>query len=501
MSRVNHCLLVLLCLSWGGAARCDVTLPALFSDHAVLQRSDKVPIWGKAAPGESVTITLDKATASATTGDDGKWKALLNLQAEGPGPYNLVAQGKNQITVSDVLVGDVWVCGGQSNMDFPLSHASNATQEIPASTNPMLRHFKVKFVTSPVPLDDVQGKWELADPKTTPAWSAVAYFFGKHLQKELGVPVGLLNDCVGGTCVETWISSEALDTDPDLKSGKDKAQKDRAAFDDFGKQYEAWQKQYNREDHPTADPQAFAAPGIDPKDWKTVNLPGPFSAAGLPDTGAVWLRKTFTLPPAMLGKNIDMRLDDVHDFAQVYWNGKKIGERDETAIDQRYGMTGSNPMSKEADVTLAVRIFNPHGGMGIFKGLDNHFGVNGIQFAGDWQAKTEYELPALDPTALAALPVRPNIPLSPQNVASYLFNGMINPVIPYAIQGVIWYQGEGNWDQGFQYRTAFPLLIKDWRNRWGAAIFHSIFARSPALTGRPRYPAIAGNQKSAKLKP
>jgi sialate O-acetylesterase len=480
--------ILVLCAVQGLAAQGDVTLPALFSNHAVLQKSDHVPIWGKAAPGEPVTVTLDKATASAKAGDDGKWKTQLDLSAEGPGPYNLVVQGTNQVTVSDVVVGEVWICGGQSNMDFVLHNASNAKDEIPASANPMLRHFKVKFNASPVPVDDVQGKWELADPKTTPQWSAVAYFFGKQMQKELGVPVGLLNDCVGGTCVETWTSSEALDTDPDLKAGKDTAQKARHDFDDYATQYAAWQKQYNREDHPAADPATFAAPGVATTDWKTVPLPGNFDAAGLPNGGAIWVRKTFTLPPEMMGHNMDMRLGDIHDFAQVYWNGTKIGERDEAAIDERYILTSSNRLLKDSGVTLAIRVFCPHGGAGLLKGADNHFSVNSIQFTGDWQAKVEYALPPLDDAAAQALPARPALPLNPQNVASYLFNGMINPVIPYAIRGAIWYQGEGNWDQGFQYRTAFPMLINDWRTRWNRGDFPFYFCQIASYNGHDKVP-------------
>jgi sialate O-acetylesterase len=497
----RRCFIAITLVGTINFAHADVTVPAFFSDHAVLQKSAKVPIWGKAAPSEAVTVTLDKATTTATTGDDGKWKAALDLHAEGPGPYNLVIQGKNQLNISDVLVGEVWLCGGQSNMDFPLAGFPIAKTEVPQSTNPLLRQFKVNKNPSPIPLDDVQGKWVLCDTTTAGQFSAVGYFFGKKIQNELGVPVGLMNDCLGGTVIETWMSEDALSADPDLKAGADKAQAERKAFDDYGTQYEAWQKQYSREDKPQGDPMTFAGPDVNTSDWKTVTLPGTFAAAGLPDTGgATWVRKTITAPSADVapGKGIDLYLADVRDSDEVYFNGKKIAASNETATDHRYGIR--NTAVQQGDNVLAVRIFNPGPGAGIqpdkgryagrFQG--NHYMLNG-----DWLAKPEYTLPALDATALAALPQRPPVPYDSQNVAGYLFNGMINPVIPYAIQGVIWYQGEGNYNHGYQYRTEFPLLIKDWRAKWGQGDFPFYFCQ---IANNQQHPKTPGDDVAAELR-
>lgn len=467
-----------------GMARADVTLPAFFSDHAVLQKAEKVPIWGKAAPGESVTVTLDKASVSATAGDDGKWKAVLDLHAEGPGPYSLSVQGKNQLTFNDILVGEVWLCGGQSNMDFPLGAFPVAKTEVPQSANPLLRQFKVNYMASPIPLDDVKGKWVQAGPDTSGQFSAVGYFFGKKIQNELGVPVGLMNDCWGGTMIEGWMSSDALASDPDLKAGADKAQKDRKAVDDYVTQYGAWQKQYGREDHPVGDPQAFAGPGINTADWKPVTLPGTFAAAGLPDAGAIWIRKTVSAPGTpdsgiAPNKSIDLYLADVRDSDDVYWDGKKIGASKVAATDHRYGIRPV--LVQPGDNTLAVRIFSAAGGAGILPDMGihkGHFQGNHFMLKGEWLAKAEYTLPPLDAAAQAALPPRPTaVPYDPQNVAGYNFNGMINPVIPYAIAGVVWYQGEGNWTHGYQYRTEFPLLINDWRAKWSQGNFPFYFCQ------------------------
>ncbi len=485
-------------LAFPFVARADVTVPAFFSDHAVLQKAAKVPVWGKAAPAEAVTVTLDKATSTATAGADGKWKAVLDLSAEGPGPYSLTIQGKNQLAFTDILVGEVWLCGGQSNMDFPLGAFPVAKSEVPASANPLLRQFKVAYKPSPIPLDDVQGKWVLAGPATSGQFSAVGYFYGKKLQNELGVPVGLMNDCVGGTLIETWMSPDALASDPDLKAGADKAQQDRVAFDNYGTQYAAWEKQYQREDFPEGDPQTYAAPDIDTKDWKPVTLPGTFAAAGLADAGAIWIRRTVPVPSEPdihANKGLDTTLGDIRDCDDVYWNGKKIGSSDETATNRRYGVRFN--LVQEPQGTFAVRIFNPATGAGIAPG-DARFQANHFQLSGQWLAKVEKALPPLDPAALAALPQKPQtVPYDPQNVAGYLWNGMINPVVGYGIRGVIWYQGEGNYNHGAQYHTEFPELIKDWRAKWGEGDYPFYFCQ---IANNQTHPTKPGNDFAPELR-
>jgi sialate O-acetylesterase len=160
-------------------------------------------------------------------------------------------------------------------------------------------------------------------------------------------------------------------------------------------------------------------------------------------------------------------------------------------VDQRYLLTSSNKLTQSADVTLAIRVFNPAGGAGFFNDVDPHFSINAVPLGGDWLAKAEYALPPLAADAQAALPQRPAIPLNAQNVASYLFNGMIHPVVPYGMRGVIWYQGEANWDRGYQYRTAFPLLINDWRNQWNAGAFPFYFCQIASYNGAPKVPGPA----------
>jgi len=474
----------------------EVSLNALFSDHAVLQKADNVAVWGRAAPGESVTVTLDKAGAKVTAGPDGKWKARLDLKNAGQGPFELIVQGANTLTIKDVLVGEVWLCGGQSNMDFPLSAFPIAKTEVPNSANVLFRQFRVRKATSASPLGDVQGKWEVAGPQTSGNFSATGYFYGKNIQKELQAPVGLLTDCIGGTFIETWMSREALDAAPEVTAGANRAQAERLAFDQYVVDMKAWQAKFGREDARAGDAQAFAAPGVDTHDWKTVTLPGALGAAGIPEGGALWLRKTIPVPSADISANkgIDLFLAGIRDQADIYWDGKKIGYSDLTDVAHRYGIRSNLVQAGQA--VLAVRLFNPGKGAEILP--TGRFQGNHYMLKGDWLAKVETALPPLADEALNAQPSRPTgMPYDPQNVASYLFNGMINPVIPYGMRGVIWYQGEGNWDRGYQYRTEFPALIKDWRAKWGQGDFPFYYCQVANFQARSSKP---GNDWQAELR-
>jgi sialate O-acetylesterase len=348
--------------------------------------------------------------------------------------------------------------------------------------------------TAPTPVDDMQGKWSAASPATAGAFSAIAYFFGKRLQHDLGVPIGLVNSSVGGTVVVAWTSSEALDADPLLRAGKDKAQKEAADFDHYVAAYQAWQKQFNREDHPAAKPEEFAGPKVDTSDWKPVTLPGLFAPAGLPDAGAVWVRRTVTVPPEQANHGLDMFLGRVQDSCTVYWNGRQVGSSDITAVEHRYGIRFNFVAAGES--ILAIRIFNPARGAGIAPG-EPRFTASGIKLTGTWLGKPELALPPMSPEAENALPVRPPTPQNKQNVACYLYNGMIHPLIPYTLRGVIWYQGEAEWNRGFQYRTAFPLLINDWRKQWASPDLPFYFCQIANCGARPINP---GNDGQAEVR-
>lgn len=194
----------------------DVRLPRVFGSHMVLQQQTEAPIWGWADAGEEITVTLGEAKATTKAGDDGRWTVKLATPAAG-GPLQLVVAGKNTVTLDDILIGEVWVCSGQSNMEWAVTQSDNPEQEVAAAAFPNLRLFTVTRSVAEQPQTDVEGQWQVCAPETIGSFSAVAYFFGRKLHQDLGVPVGLINTSWGGTFAEAWTSRETLAADPDFQ--------------------------------------------------------------------------------------------------------------------------------------------------------------------------------------------------------------------------------------------------------------------------------------------
>ncbi len=285
--------------------------------------------------------------------------------------------------------------------------------------------------------------------------------------------------------MEAWTSKEALNADPDLKVGKDNAIDAAMGFEpkmkDFLEKYISWQNQYGRADRADGDRASYAGQDIDTTGWKPVKLPGAFASAGLPDSGAVWLRRKVTVDEAAAREGwMQIRVGNIRGYHEVYWDGKKIGEtvpgRDRPDTDAKYRIW--NKAVAQGEHTLAIRVFCP-GGNGSIQGRPESMAGDpaNLPFAGDWLAKAEFELPALSQEAATSLPIAPAAPPQDYLVAANLFNGMINPIIPYAIRGAIWYQGEANAGRAIQYQTAFPLMIRDWRSRWQQGDFPFYFCQ------------------------
>ncbi len=461
-------------------ARADVKLPAIISDHMVLEKAAKVSLWGQADPSEEVTVTLNGQTAKATTNPEGKWTAYLNLKDSGPGPFEMTVAGKNKLVISDVVVGEVWVASGQSNMEWVLKNSIGAEAEIVNSTNPLLRQFLVKKNAAAEPTVDAEGAWVSASPETSGGFTAVGYFFAKKLQNELKVPVGLIHTSWGGTPSEAWTSAAAINSVPDLKASSDRQWSVIKGYPEQKKAFieglSAWIKENAREDKPVADASIYAGPGISTEGWIPVKLPGLVKAAGLPEAGAIWLRKEVTL--AKNGAKVPLSLP-IDGYDSVYWNGKLLKQttfKDFQGLGQvrKYGPYDI-PAAEvlEGKNVLAIRLYEPVN-PAKFTGDPK---IGPVSLAGEWQAKAEYDFPALDAQKIAAAPQPPATAPGPQNVASSLFNGMINPIVPYTISGAIWYQGESNAGRAYQYRTAFPLMISDWRKQWNQGDFPFYFCQ------------------------
>jgi sialate O-acetylesterase len=458
----------------------EVSLSPLFSDHAVLQKADRVPVWGKAGAGEEVRVTIAGVSARARADGTGRWRAVLDLSAQGPGPFELRAEGATTAKATDVLIGEVWVCSGQSNMDWSVSRTVDAAEAVAGSANPRLRVFEPKRATSARPLEEIEGAWAVAGPEATGRFPAVGYYFGKRLQEDLGGPVALLSISWGGTPVESWTSREALASDPELKEGSERVVRQQedlpATLADYQQRLARWEATYGRAKPAPADPSAFAAPGAATGDWTPVTLPGPLSKAGLPDAGVIWVRRRFPISRAMTIGPLFVELGILRDFDAAYLDGQKIGETTRATAGAASPRVYYLEKAKEGEMTVAIRIEAPAGGAGLYASESN-FCIDGSSLAGEWLAKVEHALPPASAAAAADYPAPMPTALTESKTPSYVYNGMIAPVIPYAIRGVAWYQGEDNGPRAFQYRKAFPLMIRDWRSRWGEGDFPFYFCQ------------------------
>ena len=480
----------------------EVHLPSIISDHMVLAKSAKVPIWGKADPGEQVTVTLNGQTAKVTADAAGKWSVSLNLKDSAPGPFEMTVEGKNKLTFSDVLVGEVWVASGQSNMAFGIKNAIHGADAVASATNAQIRLFMVPMNTASDPQSETKSAtyWRVCSPTNLggpPGWagfSAVAYFFARDIQQKTGAPVGMIGTYLGGTPSEAWTSTEAINCNPDLKAAterrwtqiKEYPEKKKAFVDGM----KAWLQANAREDKPVTDTSSYAGNDVTTKDWIPVKLPGEVMAPGLTKTGAVWLRKEITIPKKS-GANLPLRLA-IDGYDSVYWNGKLLKQTtyesfEGTGSTHAYGPYDIPPGEvKEGKNILAIRLYEP-----VEPANFSHAPIVGSStLTGElWQAKAEYAFPDLSVEKIAAAPKPPANPPTPQNVGSSLFNGMIQPLLPYAISGVIWYQGESNSDRAYQYRMAFPLMITDWRKQWNQGEFPFYFCQLPTYFGKKEVPA------------
>ncbi len=459
--------LALPCASLAG----DLWLPAVLSDHAVLQRGAATPIWGKATAGAEVSVTLGDVTTPTTADEQGNWKIELDLTKIGPGPFRMtVNSGSSEVALEDVVVGEVWLASGQSNMVRVLGATLGAAEEIAKSANASLRWFSVKYASADHPMQELQGQWRVTSPENSSGFSAVAYYFGKTLQNALDVPVGVIISAVGSALVETWTSRESLETVPELAAAAAKVRQQTVDYPRAKATYQSalrnWLEQAERADRREMTPERLLSD--ESLVWETLDMPHTPSDRSQP--GAVWLRTTVAFPADQAGKTTFLELGSVHGFDEIYWNGQKIAE---TATDEALSMI--RPYSvvrvpsgvvREGENDLAIRLYLPVATPFIEVAGEQLRLRNGIPLAGKWRQHREYSLPALKESEAAAEPVRPLPPPSPARNYSQLFNAMIHPLVPYRLAGVIWYQGESNATRADGYRTAFPLLINDWRKLW-----------------------------------
>jgi sialate O-acetylesterase len=305
------------------AARAEVRLPALVGSHMVLQRDQPVRVWGWAAPGERVRVSVGGAAGESVASADGRWSVELPPQPAG-GPFTMTVIGRHSIGLEDVWFGEVWVASGQSNMEWPLAQSTGGTEAAAAGCGG-LRLFTVAKARSLQPKDDVSGRWTPCDPGTAPAFSAVAFHFGQELHRALGVEIGLVHSSWGGTPAEAWTSREALEAEPSLRpmvADFDVALHDPVAQKAFADRLEAWEAvHYHQDTSNEGLPKGWAKPETDTAGWPSMDLPQPWEKAGLAMDGAVWFRRAVQIPAAWAGKDVRLSLGALDDFDTTYFAG------------------------------------------------------------------------------------------------------------------------------------------------------------------------------------
>lgn len=428
-------------------------LAGVFADHMVLQREMPLRVWGQAEPGQSVHVQLAGRETRVKTGADGRWRATLApLKAGGPHQLRVSAGGERR-QLDDVLIGDVWIAAGQSNMEWRLADSDSASTEIPAAGgHPLIRHAKMPHRVSLQPLKDAPSlRWDVASPAMAGEFSAVAWHFARRVQADVSVPIGILNLSWGGTHVETWTSPRAAATDPDLTTTMQAMPTDATAF---VKRRQARMRELVRGFQGEMAEVAGADPALDDKAWPTLNTPQVWESQGLPGLdGKAWLRRHITLTAAEAAGVATLHLGPVDDCDETFVNGRPVGKTCGWETPRSYSVPAG--LLREGDNLIAVRVTDT-GGDGGIHGPAAHLRLEtaaGIKpLAGRWQARVEALQPITEP--------------GPNDLPSLLFNGMVEAFTPFAARGVIWYQGESNSALAARYAQAFPRLINDWRAQW-----------------------------------
>jgi sialate O-acetylesterase len=462
------------------AARAAVAPNPLFADHAVLQQGMPVPVWGTAAPGETVTVAMAGQTISTTTSADGKWLVRLAPMKAG-GPFRLTVSGKNVVVLSDILVGEVWVCAGQSNMERQLGLRVGQQpivdweSEVAAANHPRIRHFGVAQTKSLAPQTTVEGQWKVCTPETVKDFTAVGYFFGRDLLLARNVPVGLIHSSWGGTPAEAWTSEAGLRALPDFAGISEQLKLLQADPEAARRQYEALlEAWFVANDAGSAQGRSWQAPGFDADAWKTMELPTLWEDSGEPDlNGVVWFRKSFDLPASATHTAAELQLGMVDDIDTTWVNGVKVGFTFGYDLVRKYAIPAS--LLRPGRNLIAVRVLDTGGGGGIWGDQKLQLVFEGkaaprpIPLSGSWQYRIGMNL--------QDGPWPPAGTIGDVSTPTVLWNGMIAPLVPYAIRGVVWYQGESNVRRERQYRTLFPALIADWRKAWGEDDFPFLFVQ------------------------
>jgi len=462
---MKRIILLASCLFLLQQAHATIKLPALVGSHMVLQRDKPIRVWGYGTPGEKVGMEFNGIKQATVTAKNGKWNFVYPSMKAG-GPYDIKFIASNTIVLTDILVGDVWVCSGQNNMEFPLLGAENRDEEIKNADFPQIRLFTIGKKMELKPADNVIGQWVVCTSRSVQQFSAAGYFFGRDLHKKLNVPIGLINASWSGTGIESWISPDGFKGHPTLeKKSLLTALIDTLKFNMMQlKLHEDWLKKFENSDTGKVFGRyTWASPKLDTKSWGQMRLPMPWEFSSLKQLkkldGIVWFRRTVILNKADTKGPVYLNLGFIMNSDHTFVNGTEVGTTPDQWGKERSYLIPSSVL-KNGENSIVVRVSN-YDGDGGFAGHPTDFtlktAVQVLPLSGLWAYKIGYRKTTND---------RPQKSFSPNSSPSVAFNSKIQPLTSYSIKGIIWYHGESNTAGAFQYRDLFTRLINNFRAKF-----------------------------------
>lgn len=442
------------------------TFARIFTDHAVLQRDRPIPVWGHAEPGAAVTVDLAGQAISAKADRQGNWRVLLPQRPAGRA-YRLSATSNGgSVTLEDIAVGDVFLCGGQSNMEFPTRLSTSAWGSLNDAANPDLRFVTIAQDSEPAPQADLKTAvtWKVVTPDTVGESSAVCYYMARSLQKRFKIPIGFIASDWGGTTIQSWISPQALRSLASYRKGVDAvallASNPRQAQIDDAQRVEAW---WDANDPQAKALRAWIAPDYDDSAWPSMTPNGSWKDAGVPALaafdGVAWFRTTVTLTEAQARSGVSLQLGSVDTYDTTWINGVRVGGGAIAWVWRNYPIPAG--ALKPGRNVIVLRVLGGKNG----GGLTGRPEIRGIKLASGEVVPLEKGWRYRTGGRIVAPPIAPS-PWDVPTSLTTLYNGMIAPIAGYGIKLAAWYQGEANTDAPKEYATLLPLLMADWRKRF-----------------------------------
>jgi sialate O-acetylesterase len=477
---IFHFAVALTLLSTCSSAKAKVRLPQLVSDHMVLQRNANIKIWGWASPGEHVSIRFKGKEKNTVTGTDDKW--LVSFPAmEAGGPFTMIIQGENLITLNDILIGDVWFCSGQSNMVLPMERLKEKYPDEVANDNfPEIRNFFVPTLMDVTRVHDdlPPGKWVPAVGASLLQFGGLTYFFAKQLYQKYHIPVGIINSSVGGFPIQSWLSADALIEFPNLenlvKNYSDSTYMNNLRRSRAAKEY-ADAHSLSVPDKGITGPVNWTDPNYVPENWHRFWLPGYWSDQGVKGlNGIVYFRKEINVPVSMTGMPAKLFMGCIVDADSTFVNGKFVGNITYQYPPRRYSLPAG--LLKPGKNIIIVKLINYSGKGGFVPDKNYSLNSNGerIDLRGDWTYQVAQVMhPRVDSTTSDEWIMK--------NSVTGLYNTMVAPAIQFAVKGFLWNQGESNCSNPENYTKYLTALINDWRSKWNEGQIPFLYSQLPGF--------------------